>query len=80
MTRREYRQGPETAGPPVRVGLEPATPGLAGGAALGRGEKVLERDVEEGALRLREELLAVPELPGDLDPTPAVRGDVRRDS
>ena len=39
-----------------------ALPGIADGTALGRAEEVLERDVDEGEPRLREQLAGVPEL------------------
>ena len=54
-------------------------PRLGGRAALGRGEEVLERDVQEGAVGLGEQLVAVAQLAGDLDPPAAVRGHARRD-
>jgi hypothetical protein len=52
----------------ARSRLKPATPFLAGGAAFGGGEKVLERHVDERRARLSEDDRAVDNLGRDFDP------------
>ncbi len=54
-------------------------PGLAGGPSLWRGEEVLERDVQEGASRLGQDLGLVDELRVDVDPAPSRAGHPRRE-
>src|SRR5829696_2812430 len=61
------------------AGAEPLRPRLAGGPSFRGEEEVLERDVQERALRLGEQLLAVPELAEDLDAAAALAGDAGRD-
>ena len=57
--------------------MKSSPPGLAGGAPLGGGQKVLERDVQEGAARLCDHLAAVAELGVDVDAAAAALGDAR---
>ena len=68
---------PPRCGSPVRGVRQPPAPGLARRATLRRREEVLERDVQEGAVRLGEQLVAVAELGGDLDPAAALGADTR---
>src|SRR6266480_722641 len=63
------------AAPAFRAGLfaaravgQPAPPGLRSGLPFRRAEKMLERDVDEGATGLRKHVIAVDELAGDVDP------------
>ena len=74
-----YRLLSGLSGSLVRVAPRAAAPRLAGRAALGRREEVLERDVQEGAVGLGEQLVAVAQLGRDLDPPAAVGGHPRRD-
>jgi hypothetical protein len=55
-------------------------PRLAGGASLGTEEEMLERHVEEGPARLREELGAVAQLRVHVDPAPAAVGHLGGES
>ena len=63
----------------VRGIREAAAPGLAGGPALRSREEMLERDVEEGAVGLGQQLVAVAQLGRDLDPPAALGDDPGRD-
>ena len=55
-------------------------PRLAGGAAFGRGEEVLERNMEQGPSGLGEDVarLRVPELGIDVEAPPSAPGQPRR--
>src|SRR5512132_1102456 len=53
------------------AGGEPAPPLFRGRLTFRRAEKVLQRDVEEGATRLREDVVAVDDLACDVNPTAA---------
>jgi hypothetical protein len=57
-----------------RVGrrVKPLPPDVACGATLGRAKEVLQRDMDERASAVREELVAVPELAADLHPPAAI--------
>src|SRR5512132_557124 len=57
------------------AGGEPAPPLFAGRLTFRRSEKVLQRDVEEGATRLREDVVAVHDLARDVNPTAALALD-----
>ena len=53
------------------VGVKSAAPGLSSGASLRRGEKVLERHVEEGAARLGQHVRALTQLGVDVQASAA---------
>lgn len=61
---------------------EPLAPPLAGRASFGCPQEVFERHVDEGALRVSEELVAFSQFASDVQPTPAfaleLRGDHQR--
>jgi hypothetical protein len=65
-----------------QLALKALRPRLARSTTLRRGEEVLERNVEEGAVRLGQQLVAVTELGRDLDPAASfgrhTRGHVER--
>src|SRR5262249_6154320 len=63
----------------VGTGVEPPAPVLCRRLALWRAEKVLQRNVEEGPARLSEGLVAVDDLPGDVNSPSALVLDMGAD-